>query len=246
MSADPEMLKQAAEAIRSAEGLVITAGAGMGGDSGLPDFRGKEGFWGAYPPFAKLGLSFEELANPVWFERDPAVAWGFYGHRFELYRRTTPHEGFAVLRRWAAGKDHGCFVFTSNVDGHFQKAGFAPERVVECHGSIHHLQCADSCTEGDVLKAQITGGTSDTTISVWKNGVPLTFSYTRSCNGSGSSGTAVPDCESPGAFTAGEPGIGVYDNADDSWSTFGLTDFSATDGAAPVLSPPANLVACAR
>ena len=145
MSADPEMLKQAAEAIRSAEGLVITAGAGMGVDSGLPDFRGKEGFWGAYPPFAKLGLSFEELANPVWFERDPAVAWGFYGHRFELYRRTTPHEGFAVLRRWAAGKDHGCFVFTSNVDGHFQKAGFAEEQVTECHGSLQHFQCAKPC-----------------------------------------------------------------------------------------------------
>ena len=99
MAIDPEMLQQAAEAIRSAEGLVITAGAGLGVDSGLPVFRGDEGFWRAYPPFAKLGLSFEELANPGWFERDPAMAWGFYGHRFELYRRTTPHEGFALLRR---------------------------------------------------------------------------------------------------------------------------------------------------
>ena len=44
-------------------------------------------------------------------------------------------------------KRHGYFVFTSNVDGQFQKAGFSPERIVECHGSIHHLQCADSCTE---------------------------------------------------------------------------------------------------
>jgi NAD-dependent SIR2 family protein deacetylase len=139
------MLQQAAEVIRSAEGLVITAGAGMGVDSGLPDFRGNEGFWRAYPPFAKLGLSFEELANPGWFERDPAVAWGFYGHRFELYRKTTPHEGFALLRHWAAKKEHGCFVFTSNVDGHFQKAGFAEEQVTECHGSLQHLQCVKPC-----------------------------------------------------------------------------------------------------
>jgi hypothetical protein len=28
-----------------------------GVDSGLPDFRGKEGFWKAYPPMAKLGLN---------------------------------------------------------------------------------------------------------------------------------------------------------------------------------------------
>ncbi len=44
-------------------------------------------------------------------------------------------------------RPHGYFVFTSNVDGHFQKAGFAPERIVECHGSIHHFQCAASCND---------------------------------------------------------------------------------------------------
>lgn len=145
MTADPEMLQRAADVIRSAEGLVITAGAGMGVDSGLPDFRSHEGFWRAYPPFAKLGLSFEETASPQWFERDPVLAWGFYGHRFELYRRTTPHEGFAILRRWAEAKPHGCAVFTSNVDGHFQKAGFAEECVVECHGSLQHFQCVKPC-----------------------------------------------------------------------------------------------------
>lgn len=145
MTADPDILQRAADAIRSAEGLVITAGAGMGGDSGLPDFRSHEGFWRAYPPFAKLGLSFEELANPQWFEHDPMLAWGFYGHRFELYRHTTPHEGFTILRRWAEAKPHGCAVFTSNVDGHFQKAGFAEECMVECHGSLQHFQCVKPC-----------------------------------------------------------------------------------------------------
>ena len=85
---------------REATALLIGAGAGMGVDSGLPDFRGNEGFWEAYPPFAKLGLSFMELANPGWFESDPALAWGFYGHRLESYRRTVPHRGFEVLREW--------------------------------------------------------------------------------------------------------------------------------------------------
>src|SRR5262245_5286806 len=51
-------ISEAAAAIRSAEALLIGAGAGMGVDSGLPDFRGNEGFWKAYPPLRKLGLSF--------------------------------------------------------------------------------------------------------------------------------------------------------------------------------------------
>lgn len=139
-------LERAAEQIRRARGFVFAAGAGMGVDSGLPDFRGDQGFWKAYPPYARLGLSFVALANPQWFDDDPALAWGFYGHRRNLYRNTVPHEGFAVLRRWAARAPRGAFVFTSNVDAQFQKAGFAEEQIFECHGSLEHLQCTRGCT----------------------------------------------------------------------------------------------------
>jgi NAD-dependent SIR2 family protein deacetylase len=145
MTIDLGMLERAAEVIRAAEALIVAAGAGMGVDSGLPDFRGSEGFWRAYPPFAKLGLSFEQLANPRWFDQDPELAWGFYGHRFTLYRSTRPHDGFARLRHWAEKKPRGCFVFTSNVDSQFQGAGFVEERIVECHGSLMHLQCVKPC-----------------------------------------------------------------------------------------------------
>jgi NAD-dependent SIR2 family protein deacetylase len=116
-------------------------------DSGLPDFRGKEGFWRAYPAYRGLGMSFAELANPRTFEVDPGLAWGFYGHRLGMYRRVRPHGGFGILKRWVEGKDGGWFVFTSNVDGQFQRAGFDEGRVVEVHGSIHHLQCMRPCSQ---------------------------------------------------------------------------------------------------
>ena len=93
-------IDRAAEAIARAQALLITAGAGIGVDSGLPDFRGNEGFWRAYPPLKRLGISFYDMANPIWFKRDPELAWGFYGHRLELYRSTEPHEGFRRLREW--------------------------------------------------------------------------------------------------------------------------------------------------
>jgi NAD-dependent SIR2 family protein deacetylase len=137
---------RAAAAIRSAHGLLIGAGAGMGVDSGLPDFRGNDGFWNAYPAFRDRGLSFEDMANPSWFDRDPAQAWGFYGHRLALYRKIEPHEGFGLLRELGERLPSGAFAFTSNVDGHFERAGFDPGRVIECHGSIHHLQCSVPCT----------------------------------------------------------------------------------------------------
>ena len=137
----------AAAEVRRAGALVVTAGAGMGVDSGLPDFRGDAGFWKAYPPYERLGLSFVDAANPAHFEADPPFGWGFYGHRTNLYRRTVPHEGFRLLLSWIERFRLASFVVTSNVDGQFQRAGFAPERVHEVHGSIHHLQCTAPCSD---------------------------------------------------------------------------------------------------
>jgi NAD-dependent SIR2 family protein deacetylase len=138
-------LARAAELLDGAGALLICAGAGMGVDSGLPDFRGGEGFWRAYPPYARLGLQFEELADPRHFADDPELAWGFYGHRLSLYRRTVPHEGFRLLLELGSRLPGGVRVFTSNVDGQFQRAGFG--FVAEAHGSIHHLQCLAGCTD---------------------------------------------------------------------------------------------------
>lgn len=141
-------LRRATEAVASAEALLIGAGAGMGVDSGMPDFRGNQGFWNAYPPYARLGLSFSELASPRWFADDPTFAWGFYGHRRNLYRATRPHDGFRVLLAWAVRMPGGAFVHTSNVDGHFQRAGFDARRVLEVHGAIDWMQCTRNCGAG--------------------------------------------------------------------------------------------------
>ena len=97
-----DKLKSAAAEIKAADAVLITAGAGMGVDSGLPDFRGTTGFWNAYPVIAKLGLSFEEMADPSWFEKSPNLAWAFYGHRLHLYRATVPHNGFNLLLKLAS------------------------------------------------------------------------------------------------------------------------------------------------
>ena len=143
---DRETITRAAESIRRAESLVITAGAGIGVDSGLPDFRGDTGFWRAYPMYERLGITFVGAANPEHFQRDPEFGWGFYGHRSNLYRDAAPHDGFRMLLGWIRRFDLDHFVVTSNVDGQFQKAGFSESRILEVHGSIHYLQCLRPCT----------------------------------------------------------------------------------------------------
>jgi len=54
----------------------------MGVDSNLPDSRENEGFWKAYPPIAKLGKSFSEMADPVWFDKLKLPGLTVFRHGF--------------------------------------------------------------------------------------------------------------------------------------------------------------------
>lgn len=138
-------IERAARLVDAAHALMVVTGAGMGIDSGLPDFRGKNGFWNAYPALGRQDIRFTDIASLEAFYRNPRLAWGFYGHRLAMYRKTVPHHGFQILKGWMGEALLGGAVFTSNVDGHFQKAGFDDALLVECHGSIHRLQCLEAC-----------------------------------------------------------------------------------------------------
>lgn len=162
-------VRRVAEEIAAADALLITAGAGMSVDSGLPDFRSRQGLWRAYPPLERLGVSFEQLAQPQWFADRPRMAWAWYGHRRRLYRDAVPHAGYRLLEGWSQGMPGGCFVVTSNVDGQFVAAGFGGFSLLEQHGSVHRWQCTLPCSaqvwdadgedfEIDLEQLQVTGG----------------------------------------------------------------------------------------
>jgi NAD-dependent SIR2 family protein deacetylase len=138
-------LEAAAERIATASGLVIAAGAGLNLDYGWPDYRDREAFWTAFPEYRERGLALEELARPGRFEQDPETAWAFYAQRLARARARRSHAGLRTLARWRALAPAGGFVVTSCVEGEYAAAGFDPERVVECCGSILWCQCAREC-----------------------------------------------------------------------------------------------------
>jgi len=83
-------------------------------------------------------------------EKNPHLVWGFHGHRMKLYQDATPHHGYALLQQWGETKNGNLFAITSNVDGHFLKAGWDEKKFLEVHGSFYTLQCKNplSC-DGD-------------------------------------------------------------------------------------------------
>jgi len=131
-------IRRAADAIASAEALLIGAGAGMSVDSGIPSYRLAPNEVGS--PQGLLGA-----LNPMLFTTAPELAWGRAGRQLSLFRETTPHVGYEILLRWSQRAAQGAFVVTSNVDGMFQRAGFPEARILEGHGSLHFIQCTTPC-----------------------------------------------------------------------------------------------------
>jgi len=138
------MLEKIKDAIADAESILVLAGAGMSVDSNLPTYRGKEGFWNAYPLYKALRKNYASMMSSNGLNQDAHFAWGFFAHQYKIYKNAHPHQGYLNLLKLCAMKKY-FFVVTTNVDGLFLKSGYPQIRLHEAHGSIHKLQCNTPC-----------------------------------------------------------------------------------------------------
>ncbi len=125
--------------ISEADGVAIFAGAGMSVDSGIPDFRGKDGLWTAEKQnFLKFS------AGKAWHVH-PIDTWNFYISRFLAHRNSEPHRGYYQLKEALDELGIDSYVLTSNVDGFFEKAGYDSKKIYTIHGDLKYIQCSAKC-----------------------------------------------------------------------------------------------------
>lgn len=82
-----------------------------------------------------------DLSTRGLFFNDPRLAYGFHGSTLAMFAGADPHDGYRALHDLCRRMPQGYRIFTSNVDGLFEKAGWDASLVTECHGSIRTLQC---------------------------------------------------------------------------------------------------------
>ena len=71
-------------------------GAGFSADSGLPVYDDIA----KVPAYLEAGFDYEDLCKVRLLQSNPAVGYGFWGHCFNQYRDTNPHEGYSILKNW--------------------------------------------------------------------------------------------------------------------------------------------------
>jgi len=139
-----ENIKQSKNYIDNYDALLIVAGAGLGIDSGLPDYRGPQGLWNTWHPAKSMKMTYENLSTHELFLDNPALAWGFQTYLTKLYYELDPHQGYFDLLNICSNKfSNNYFVITSNVDSQFLKSGFDDKKLYEVHGTKRLWQCTD-------------------------------------------------------------------------------------------------------
>jgi NAD-dependent deacetylase len=126
------------ELVEGAPRVVALTGAGMSAESGVPTFRGVDGFWEKE--------SVEELATPEGFARDPARVWRWYDERRQHIASCGPNAGHHALAEYERRRA-GFTLVTQNIDDLHRAAGSS--RLLELHGNIFRVRCTREGTIRD-------------------------------------------------------------------------------------------------
>ena len=129
----PDEIARAAEWIAGAERVLVSTGAGMSRESGIPTFRDAlEGLWAQYDP--------QELATERGFRKNPRRVWSWYAMRRRKIAEAVPHAGYHALVEMERLVPSFTIV-TQNIDGLHALAG--SRDVIELHGNIRRVKCLD-------------------------------------------------------------------------------------------------------
>jgi NAD-dependent deacetylase len=125
-----ETIRNLVDRLRIATDVVVSTGAGVSAESGVPTFRGAGGIW------EKMDAA--ELASVDGFMKNPQLVWEWYQYRRDLMGKVTPNPGhlaIAQMERLFANFT----LITQNIDGLHARAGSA--NILELHGNITRNKC---------------------------------------------------------------------------------------------------------
>ncbi len=139
---DKDLKEKLREVQRASGRITVLTGAGISAESGIPTFRGPQGFWTVgsreYHP--------QEMATLRMFQRMPAEVWHWYLYRLGICRKARPNPGHLAVAEMESILGDKFILITQNVDGLHLQAGNTAERTYQIHGNISFMRCAAACS----------------------------------------------------------------------------------------------------
>jgi NAD-dependent deacetylase len=113
--------------------VLVLTGAGVSAESGIPTYRGNDGYWRNLDP--------AKLATPEAFARDPKLVWEWYRERRQRIRSAQPNAAHITIAKLARHA-HEFLLVTQNVDDLHMRAGSPKEKMIQIHGDIFLTRCS--------------------------------------------------------------------------------------------------------
>ena len=123
--------------------MVVLTGAGISAESGIPTFRGKEGYWKA----GSVNYQPQEIGTLRMFKENPNEVWKWFLFRHTVCRKAEPNVGhYAVAEMEKLLGSTRFTLATQNVDGLHLRAGNSFRNTLLIHGDLTHVRCSKPCT----------------------------------------------------------------------------------------------------
>lgn len=116
--------------------MTVVTGAGISAESGIPTFRGAEGYW----TVGSRNYQPQEIGTWAMFRQQPREVWRWYLYRRGVCRAAQPNEGHLALSQIAAKLGDRFTLVTQNVDGLHLRAGHAVDNCFEIHGNLDFMR----------------------------------------------------------------------------------------------------------
>jgi len=138
---DNELTKICREIVKKDHHTTILTGAGISAESGIPTFRGPEGYW----TIGSKEYYPEEMATNAMFRKDPFEVWKWYLYRRAVCNNVEPNPGHLALAQLEKLLKNRFHLITQNVDGLHLRAGNTLENTFQIHGNINYMRCSKEC-----------------------------------------------------------------------------------------------------
>ena len=129
------------ETLQTDKKISFLVGAGLSAASGIPTFRGEDGFW----KFGSTNYMPQEIGTKKMFNVNSDAVWSWYLYRKTICNAAKPNEGHKALKRIEDRIKDKFNLMSQNVDGLHKSVGQTSNRVIYIHGDMDYVRCSEEC-----------------------------------------------------------------------------------------------------
>lgn len=140
---DQRIIEKISYCLQNRKMITFLVGAGISADSGIPTFRGKDGFWVT----GSKNYQAQEIGTYRMFQREPEEVWKWFLYRKTITEKAKPNQSHYMLKEIGNLLGDRFALISQNVDGLHKRAGSTHKNIFLIHGDLDFVRCGKECSK---------------------------------------------------------------------------------------------------